>query len=462
MNMAADAGIDVQLHLKRGKRLARHVWTHFQEDRCFEEAASLGYTSLLAMVPLLAVVFGIVSVFPVFDQWSISLQKFVFRNFLPESGEQIAPYIDTFLESVSGLTLWGTITLILTALLLMVRIEVAFNRIWRVDRSRPLTNRIVMFWATLTLVPLLIAATVALSAQRIFGASGFLGVLPLWMPAVGTFLLTWILFTLSFVLVPNRAVAIRHALAGALLTTVLFSLARAGFVAYVSNASYNVIYGALATVPLFLFWLYLVWIVILLGASLAASLTTFSDYSRYESDWPQRWEFQLALRLVGHLDEAQSRGSSMSRKQLMNLESDASELQIVRLLGRLNDNKVVTRDEDGNWLLRRDLSTLTLGEFYQLGDYYLPIAEAPELPQSSAWDRAYVQALELIRQHGEGCWDHPLKELYGQHADAGKDAGNEPKGNEPKESEHEENEPKGNEPKGNEPKGDGTEGSKNE
>lgn len=425
MNTAAEAGLDVQLHLKRGRRLARHVWTHFQEDRCFEEAASLGYTSLLAMIPLLAVVFGIVSVFPVFDQWSSRLQVFIFRNFLPETGQQIVPYIDTFLDSVSGLTLPGTITLILTALLLMVRIEVAFNRIWRVDRSRSLTNRIVMYWATLTLVPLLIAAAVALSAQKVFGATGFLGELPAWMPSAGTFLLTWLLFTLFFVLVPNRSVGIRHALAGAFLTTVLFSLARAGFVAYVSNASYNVIYGALATVPLFLFWLYLVWIVILLGASLAASLTTFSDYSRYESDWPQRWEFQLVLRLVGHLGEAQALGESLSREQLMNLEPAASELQIVRLLGRLNEENVVARDEDENWLLRRDLSTLTFGDLYRLGDYFLPVAEAPELPQSSAWDRAYVEALEQVRQQGEGFWDRPLKELYGRHADEGKETGHE-------------------------------------
>jgi membrane protein len=422
MSTAAEAGFDVQLHLKRGRRLARHVWTHFQEDRCFEEAASLGYTSLLAMVPLLAVVFGIVSVFPVFDQWVSSLQTFIFRNFLPETGQQIAPYIDTFLESVGELTLPGTIMLILTALLLMMRIEVAFNRIWRVDRSRSLTNRIVMYWATLTLVPLLIAATVALSAQKVFGATGFLGELPAWMPSVGTVLLTWLLFTLFFVLVPNRSVAIRHALAGAFLTTVLFSLARAGFIAYVSNASYNVIYGALATVPLFLLWLYLVWIVILLGASLAASLTTFSDYSRYESDWPQRWEFQLALRLVGHLGEAQALGASLSREQLMDLEPAASELQIVRLLGHLHEEKVVTRDEDENWLLRRDLSTLTLGELYRLGDYFLPVGEAPVLPQSSVWDRVYVEALEQVRQRGEGFWDRPLKELYDRHADQSKDA----------------------------------------
>lgn len=417
MNTAGELGFDVQRHLKRGKRLARHVWTHFQEDRCFEEAASLGYTSLLAMVPLLAVVFGIISAFPVFDQWSIIVKAFIFSNFVPESGEQIAPHIDTFLDSVSRLALPGTITLILTALLLMVRIEVAFNRIWRVDRNRTLVNRIVMYWASLTLGPLLIAAALVLSAQEIFGATGLLGDLPAWMNSVGIFLLTWMLFTLFFVLVPNRRVGIRNALAGALLTTVLFSVARAGFVAYVSNTSYNVIYGALATVPLFLFWLYLVWIVILLGASLAASLTTFSDYSRYDSAWPERWEFQLVFRLLGHLGEAQARGAALSREQLMDLELEASELQIVRLLGGLSEENVVTRDEEGNWLLRRDLAILTLGELYRRGDYFLPVEEASELPRSSAWDRAFVEALEQVRRCGGVFWDRPLKDLYAKHAE---------------------------------------------
>ncbi len=125
---------------------------------------------------------------------------------------------------------------------------------------------------------------------------------------MGSFLLSWLVFTLFFVLVPNRRVRFRHALIGALLSTVLFSLAKAGFVAYVSNTNYKVIYGALATVPIFLFWLYLVWIMVLLGASLAASLTTFSDYSRYDSDWPDRWEFQLVVHLVGHLGDGATAG----------------------------------------------------------------------------------------------------------------------------------------------------------
>jgi len=183
-------------------------------------------------------------------------------------------------------------------------------------------------------------------------------------------------------------------------------------VAYVSNTNYKVIYGALATVPIFLFWLYLVWIVVLLGASLAASLTTFSDYSRYESDWPDRWEFQLVVRLVGHLCEAQNHGATLSREQLMELETRASELQIVRLMGQLAAAKVTTRDEDGNWLLARDPGSLSLGTLYLLGDYYLPVGETDNLPRETDWDRAYVAALELIQHESRGVWDRPLKTLY--------------------------------------------------
>ena len=121
--------VEMFSNMQRVKQLAAHVWRHFKQDRCFEEAASLGYTSLLAIVPLLAVVFGVASAFPVFDQWSGQLQSFIFENFIPASGEQIQKYISGFLGSVSRLTLPGTFFLILTALLLMMRIENAFNRI---------------------------------------------------------------------------------------------------------------------------------------------------------------------------------------------------------------------------------------------------------------------------------------------------------------------------------------------
>jgi membrane protein len=246
---------DLVRSLERVRYLAAHVWRHFRQDRCFEEAASLGYTSLLALVPLLAVVFGVVSAFPVFDRWAGQLQSFIFDNFVPASGEVVQQYIAGFLGSLGRLTLPGTLFLILTALLLMMRIEKAFNRIWRVPTNRNLVNRIVMYWAVLTLGPLALGAAAALSAQPLLDLLGEeVAGTTAWRSA-GIFVLTWLAFTIIFVLVPNRRVRVLHAAIGALLSAALFSLAKSGFVAFVGRASFNVIYGTLATIPIFLFWL---------------------------------------------------------------------------------------------------------------------------------------------------------------------------------------------------------------
>jgi len=405
------SGIDLRLYGIRLKRLARHVWQHFQEDRCMEEAASLSYTSLLAMVPLLAVIFGVISAFPVFSQFSGKLQSFIFDNFMPATGEQIETYMNTFLESVSSLTLPGTIMLIITALLLMFRIEVAFNHIWRVDRARTLTNRVVMYWAVLTLGPILIGAAIALSAQNIFAALGIKGdIAPGWH-AAGIFLLSWLVFTMMFVLVPNRRVQFRDAVVGAFLSAVLFEVAKSGFVAYVSNANYTVIYGALATVPIFLFWLYIVWTVVLFGASLAASLTTFSEKVNL-GDWPDKWAFQLVYRLTGHLWSAQRKGEAVSSKELLELEEKASERQILILMQQLTQARIVTRNQDDRWILARDINEVTLGELYHCGNYYLPLAEENELPLDSAWDRLFVQSLATVHDNGEAVLNRSLGGMY--------------------------------------------------
>ncbi len=405
------SGIDLQLYGFRFKRLARHVWKHFQEDRCMEEAASLSYTSLLAMVPLLAVIFGVISAFPVFSQFSGKLQSFIFDNFMPATGEQIESYMNTFLESVSSLTLPGTIMLIITALLLMFRIEVAFNHIWRVDRARTLTNRVVMYWAVLTLGPILIGAAIALSAQNIFAALGIKGdIAPGWH-AAGIFFLSWLVFTMMFVLVPNRRVQFRDAVVGAFLSAVLFEVAKTGFVAYVSNANYKVIYGALATVPIFLFWLYIVWTVVLFGASLAASLTTFSEKVNL-GDWPDKWAFQLVYRLTGHLWSAQRKGEAVSSKELLELEEKASERQILILMQQLTQARIVTRNQDDRWILARDINEVTLGELYHCGNYYLPLAEENELPLDSAWDRLFIQSLATVHDNGEAVLNRSLGDMY--------------------------------------------------
>jgi len=410
--MASSYGSILRQHLVRLRRLAGHVWKHFQEDRCLEEAASLGFTSLLALVPLLAVIFGIVAAFPVFEQWSQQLKSFIFGNFLPSAGEQVERYLNTFLDSASNLTLPGTVFLILTALLLMFRIEVAFNRIWRVDRSRSLLNRIVMYWAVLTLGPLLMGAAIALSVQNVFapleldttvGGSRHTG---------GIFLLSWTVFTLMFVLVPNRRIPLREAVFGALLSAVLFELAKRGFVAYVSNANYNEIYGALATIPIFLLWLYLVWIVILFGASLASSLATFGDSERARMVWPARLDFQLVFRLVGHLWQAQLKGEKLSDTQLLIQETHSNERQLQHLLQQLENARIVVRDEEGDWWLARDLEELSLSDLYCSGNYHMPMVGRESAPEESEWDRAFIAVMKRAAEEGLSAMDRPLRPMY--------------------------------------------------
>ena len=396
------------------KRLAKHVWKHFQEDRCFEEAASLGYTSLLALVPLLAVIFGIIAVFPVFSQWSDQLKSFVFSNFLPATGVQLEGYLNSFLESATALTLPGTVFLILTALLLMFRIEVAFNRIWRVDRSRTLLNRIIMYWAVLTLAPLMIGAALALSVQNIIAPLSLDEAVPNVSHDFGIFLLSWMAFAVTFVLVPNRSVPIKDAIWGALFSAVLFSLAKLGFVAYVTNANYTVIYGALATIPIFLFWMYLVWIVILFGASLASSLTTFADSERDREVWLTRLDFQMAFRIVGHLWKAQRKGEKLSFTQLLSLESNASHRQLQHLIKQLEASNFVARDEDGDLRLVRDMQELSMGDLYCSGDYHLPVVDSESIPVESAIDRIFANTMEQANTEGLSALNQSLRPLYRQ------------------------------------------------
>jgi membrane protein len=399
--------------VSQGKRLLRHMWRHFQEDRCFDEAASLSYTSLLSLVPLLAVVFGIASAFPVFEEWTTQLKEMVYRNLVPDSGTQLAANLEQFLGSVNKLTLTGTFFLIITALMLMMRIERSFNLIWRVPKPRPLVQKITMYWAVLTLGPLALGAATALSLQPLVDMIGGNA----WIDAgslqsIGVFLLTWIAFGLMFLLVPNCPVPISYAALGAFVSTVLFTVAKLAFVGYVSRASYSVIYGALASVPIFLFWLYIVWAVILLGASLAASLTTFTDRGT-DWEWPEAWELLLTYRLLGHLFEAQGRGEALELETLMELEPGIPSSRLQELLRTLMDADVITQDQEGRWLLKRNLEHYTLRDLCSDGSFHVPIGKARAVPSDSRWDGPF---LDLINAPTLAL-DQPLASLF-RHASA--------------------------------------------
>lgn len=393
---------------RRAKALADHVWRHFKEDRCLDEAASLCFTSLLALVPLMAVVFGIASAFPTVKAWSEQLKHFIYLNLMPDSGSQVETYLEQFIASVGDLTLPGLLFLVVTALLLMMRIERSFNRIWRVPVARGLINKVTMYWAVLTLGPMALGAATALSVQPLLDlVGGELVVDAVALRAIGVFLLTWAAFCIMFLLVPNCRVPVVCAAAGSFLSTVLFTAAKAGFVAYVSRANYSVIYGALASVPIFLLWLYIVWIVILLGASLAASLTTFRERGA-EWTWPRAWEFLLVYRLLGHFYCAQGVGRALGTTELLEAEPGLASARLKDILESLMRERLLTPNSDEDWVLVRDLSRYTVLDLYGAGEYHLPIGKDLPVPSTSPWDEAFMTMLNDVALD----MDRPLAAMY--------------------------------------------------
>jgi len=397
------------------KAFGRHLWKHFQEDRSLEAAGALSYTSLLALVPLMAVTLGVISAFPVFDQWAKEVETYIFANFVPAAGDTIHQYVTEFVGRTAGLTGAGTAFLVVTAILLMSSIEKSLNRIWRVRNQRRPVNRLIIYWAVLTLGPLLAGASLALTSY--FAALPLLapeivrGLLQELMIKTAPFFVALVGFTLVFIIVPNRRVRWHHALAGAVLSALMFESAKAGFVFYVTNfPTYERLYGALATIPLFFVWIYVSWVVVLLGASVAAALTTF-QYRNADWHWRYRHEFLLAVRILGHFWQAQRRGKSLSVTELLNRESAASDGQLRRILGWFNDACFIQADDDGDWLLSADLDELRLSDIYRSGPFILPVEEIDDLPQESHWDRALVDGLRAVNEKAHPFLERSVKSL---------------------------------------------------
>ena len=393
----------------------RHLWQHFREDRNFEAAGALSYTSLLALVPLMAVMFGVVAGFPVFDRWAEELEAYIFANFVPTAGDTVREYLHSFVGNSAGLTGAGMLFLVATAILLMASIEKNLNRIWRVRAPRHLSSRLVTFWAVLTLGPLLMGASLGLTsyvaALPLLAPEFVRGALQGLMLQLTPFMVAMVGFALLFLVVPNRRVRLPHALIGALISAVLFELAKRGFVFYVTHfPTYERIYGALATVPLFLVWIYVSWVVVLLGASVSAALTTF-NYRKATWRWSRRHELLLALRLLGHFWQAQRRGRSLSVADLLGREPAATDEQVRRLIGHFHDAGFVHRDDDGDWLLSADLAAITMAELYRAGPFILPVGDLSRLPVDSHWDRALIHYLEPVDQHADRLLRMPVKSV---------------------------------------------------
>ena len=261
--------------LQRWWRFSRYVVARFQADGGLQTASALTYTSLLSLVPLLAVSLVILSGFGAFDDMKADVTEVLLDFFVPDTADQIGGYISQFLANAQQLTAPGVIALGITAILTLATIEGTFNRIWRAQAPRPWPVRILAFWGVLTLGPIVLGISLSVSAEVEAFTSGMAGgdVIAREGRQLVQFGLQWAAFSALYLAIPAVRVKVGHALAGGAFATLMFYCLKLGFAEFVAAAeNYRTVYGALAAIPIFLLWLYSFWTLLLLGAHVAAAL----------------------------------------------------------------------------------------------------------------------------------------------------------------------------------------------
>ncbi len=349
------------------------IWSlilrRFGEDQCLRIAASLSYTSLLSLVPLMAISFAIFAAFPAFDGVQHQLQAYVFENFVPAAGDAVAKYLQTFTEKTGGMTTVGIVGLGVTAIMLLSTIEDAMNRIFRVREKRPFVSRLLMFWALMTLGPLLMGASLSLSTY-FYALTNWVDVSGVGGINVSSFasvilpnVMMMAALTFFYVFVPNRTISFRNGIIGGVTAGFFFAVLKKLFGLYVSHfPSYQAIYGVLATIPIFLIWMYLTWAVVLIGALLTATLEDWGRNAfRNGKIISPSDKMAAALHALRLLKEQHVKGGALSDK-ILNRELGTHVASVV--MKALKKAGFVALSQDDKWVLARDLQNAQLNELY--------------------------------------------------------------------------------------------------
>jgi membrane protein len=280
----------------------------FKEDHLGVTASSLTFTTLISLVPLVTVMLAVFSAFPMFSSFQGALEKYFLQSLVPDSiAKPVLGALTQFANKSNRLGTAGLVALVVTALALMLTIDRTLNGIWRVRTPRPIAQRILVYWAALTLGPLLLGVSLSLTSYALTASKGVVNALP----GGVSFLLHLLEFALLalgaaglFRYVPNIHVRWRHALAGGLFVSAGFELAKKALSWYLSTVpTYSAVYGALATLPIFFIWIYLGWVIVLLGAVIAAYAPSLQMRVVRQLEVPG-YRFALALSLLRLLGQA--------------------------------------------------------------------------------------------------------------------------------------------------------------
>ena len=345
------------------------VIRRFSEERVPQAAASMTFTTLLALVPVLTVMVAVASIFPVFDRWSDSFVSFINQTIVPQGADRVFDYIDAFRDQANRLTAIGSVMLVVTSLMLIRTIDNAFNHIWRVNTQRPWMMQFLVYWALLTFGPLSLGVGISFmvgSVQDSVLSSGA----QQWADALKTVarlafmtVLLWGLYRF----VPNRFVPAQQAFVGALITAFCLETARFLFTWYMGNFDgYRSIYGAFAAVPFFLLWLNLLWTLVLGGAVLTSSLSYWQGEA-FRRGFDSRGRFDDVLKILLLLDAAQKEGRTLSVQEFrrhINMGYD----ELGELLEKLARYGYIYSGRQG-WVLKTGADSIELSELFKLFVY---------------------------------------------------------------------------------------------
>ena len=394
------------------------------QARVLQLSSSLTFTTVLATVPLLAVVLSLFTAFPLFKEFSEALQNFLTNNLMPTAiSENVMSYLNEFALQASRLTLIGGGVLLLTVVSLIMSIEAALNTIWRVDRQRRFAHRVVVYWAVITLGPVVAGASLYTTALLARESLGFLVDLPILLEVafkLSPLLLGGTGIAALFIVVPNTRVNRADALIGGLISALILEAMKIGFAYYIAQFStYTVVYGAFAALPVFLIWIYLCWLGILVGALVAANLPLI-----------RLGQFDLQTKLGAALMDALSILKVLSQRRgavppgltaleltkylglpLSALEQRMADLSALGLIAVASDSQT------DRWLLACDPERATLGPLmdkFALDRIAINLQEQSFLA-SALSDLVQYKAdptLGEVLRHHDSTRTHPLQSTY--------------------------------------------------
>lgn len=364
-----------------GFRLIMHAIERFTKLSHTTRAAALTYTTLFALVPLMTVLYSVLSLLPSLQQGSGEIEQLLTDNLMPASGDALMGYLQQFSQQAQKLTVVGIVLLMVTAFMMLQAIENAFNQIWQLSSGRKGLSSFLLYWAILSLGPLMLSAG--------FGVSSYVASLGLWkedwVPTSGTIALAFIIpyffsflaFTLIYWAVPNCNVLLKHAAMGGALASLLFEIGKEVFSAATTFfPSYQLIYGAFAAVPLFLLWIYVSWVVILFSAEVVyllgleaegAGVVELTEHSEQE-------QLLLGLQILAQLQHKQIIGEGQTFKMLQDKFQLTNKFSLRQALQLLINKKLVLgktikrkrrHDDLVEYFLIRDLSQYNLFQYLE-------------------------------------------------------------------------------------------------